>query len=169
MNMSLNILLITFLAFSFISLVTTIILWIKREKTLKQKEGTILALEKLEKVILDTLDFNQTVQKIVDSLLLELNYLDLGYKIIVLALVDPKDKALKRVSISQTAEAEAVMGAGPWRFDDITIPLDAFDNYCIKTVSDNELRVVHDWGYLLSPPIPKDEAKIGRASCRERV
>ena len=73
MNMSLNILLITLLAFSFVSLATTIILWIKREKTLKQKEGIILALEKLEKVILDTLYFNQTVQKIVDSLLLELN------------------------------------------------------------------------------------------------
>src|SRR3989338_1226220 len=159
MNISANLLLITILAFSFVSLTATIILWIKREKTLKQKEGIILALEKLEKVILDTLDFNQTVQKIVDSLLLELNYLDLGYKIIVLALVDPKDKALKRVSISQTAEAEAVMGAGPWRFNDIEIPLDALDNFCIKTITDNQLRIVHDWGDLLSPPIPKDEAR----------
>jgi len=159
MNISANLLLITILAFSFVSLTTTIILWIKREKTLKQKEGIILALEKLEKVILDTLDFNQTVQKIVDSLLLELNYLDLGYKIIVLALVDPKDKALKRVSISQTAEAEAVMGAGPWRFNDIEIPLDALDNFCIKTITDNQLRIVHDWGDLLSPPIPKVEAR----------
>src|SRR3990167_7564485 len=104
MNISANIFLIIILIFSFASLTATIILWIKREKTLKQKEGIILALEKLEKVILDTLDFNQTVQKIVDSLLLELNYLDLGYKIIVLALVDPKDKSLKRVSISQTAK-----------------------------------------------------------------
>ena len=159
MNISPNLLLITVLAFSFVSLTATIILWIKREKTLKQKEGIILALEKLEKVILDTLDFNQTVQKIVDSLLLELNYLDLGYKIIVLALVDPKDKALKRVSISQTAEAEAVMGAGPWRFNDIEIPLDALDNFCIKTITDNQLRIVHDWGDLLSPPIPKVEAR----------
>jgi len=129
------------------------------EKDLSQRRNILLALGKLEKIILDTLDFKQTVQKIVDSLLLELDYLQLGYRIVVLALVHEEEKVLKRISMSQTSSAEAVMGAGDWRFHDIVIPFSAVENYCIKAVFEKRSMVTYDWADIMSPPMPKEEAR----------
>ena len=67
--------------------------------TTPKTKDTIRSLWKLEKIILDTLDFHEVVQKIVDSVLTELDYLQLGYRIIVLALVDDEKKVLRRISL----------------------------------------------------------------------
>ena len=67
-----------------------------RVNTLKISKDELLW--RLEKIILDTLDFKDVVQKIVDSVLMELGYLELGYRIVVLALLDDKGKYLKRIS-----------------------------------------------------------------------
>jgi len=48
---------------------------------------TLAALWKIQKLILDTLDFTQVVQKIVDSIAIELDYLKLGYRAVLLRLL----------------------------------------------------------------------------------
>lgn len=127
--------------------------------TAPKSRDTIEALWRVEKIILDTLDFNQAVQNIVDSILVELGYLQLGYRIVVLALVDHSDNNLKRISISQTDEAKKALAVTPVPFKDITIPLTQTDNYCIKALLENKPYVTHDWIDILSPSYSADEAR----------
>ena len=105
--------------------------------TTPQTKETIKSLWRLEKIILDSLNFNDVVQKIVDSVLSELGYLQLGYRIVVLALVDEKEQKLKRVSISQTEEAVTALKVTPIPFKDIDIPLSATGNICVRAVLEN--------------------------------
>lgn len=128
--------------------------------TTPKTKDTIDALWRLEKIILDTLDFNEAVQKIVDSVLTELGYLKLGYRIVVLALIDEASQSLKRISISQTEEAKKALEVTPVPFQEIIIPLSAKDNYCIKAVSDGKPYVTHDWKDILVPPYTEENARI---------
>lgn len=124
------------------------------------------ALWRLQKIILDTLDFTQVVQRIVDSLALELGYLQRGYRIVVLALADEEQKVLKRVSMSQTPAAEAAMGAGVMSFDQIVIPFEHRENYCIQTYLDQQVRATDDWKDILTPPMTADQARHLQQICR---
>lgn len=116
------------------------------------------ALWRVEKIILDTLDFNQAVQNIVDSILIELGYLQLGYRIVVLALVDHSDNVLKRISISQTSEAIKALSVTPVPFKDINIPLTETNSVCIKALLENKSYITHDWYDILRPVYTPDEA-----------
>jgi signal transduction histidine kinase len=118
----------------------------------------IEALWKLEKIILDTLDFNEVVQKICDGLLLELGYLKLGYRIIVLTLVDDDKKVLKRISLSQTKEAKLAQEASSIPFHQIDIPLRAKDNLLIKCVKNNQIYITHHWPDIFRPTLTNDQA-----------
>ena len=66
------------------------------------------SLWKLERLILDSLDFHTTTEQVVNSILTELNYLDPSYKVAVLALIDQENQVLKRVALSQTQEAKKI-------------------------------------------------------------
>jgi len=126
--------------------------------TTPQSKKTIQSLWRLEKIILESLDFNDVVQKIVDSVLLELGYLKLGYKIVVLALIDKDKKFLKRVSISKTDEAKKALSITPIPFHEINIPLSAASNISVKAVTENKSFTTSDWRELLCPPYTPDEA-----------
>ncbi|OGG04941.1 hypothetical protein A2Z33_06625 [Candidatus Gottesmanbacteria bacterium RBG_16_52_11] len=121
--------------------------------------GSAEAVWRLEKVILDTLDFNVVVQKVVDSVLTELGYLQLGYRIVVLALIDEDSQTLRRVSISQTAEARKALEVTPVPFKDIVIPFTETDNQCIKVMKENRPYITHDWFDILRPCYSKEDAR----------
>lgn len=124
---------------------------------------TLDAIWRLEKIILDTLDFHQVVQKVVDSILLELGYLELGYKVVVLALLDEDKKNLRRVSLSGTKEALQTREVSEVAFKDIVIPITATDNLCIKAVLENKPQVTHHFPDILSPPLtPKNALESQR-------
>ncbi|OGK40943.1 hypothetical protein A3A46_04015 [Candidatus Roizmanbacteria bacterium RIFCSPLOWO2_01_FULL_37_13] len=126
--------------------------------TTPQLKQTVDALWRLEKIILNTLDFKQVVQKIVDSLLTELNYLELGYRIVVLVLYDEKNNVLKRISISQTDEAKKALIATPIPFPKIDIPLSALDNLCVKVFMFKKPASTSFWPDILTPPFTKEQA-----------
>ena len=119
---------------------------------------TLEALWKLEKIILDTLDFNQVVQDVVDSILLELGYLELGYRVVVLALLDESGKNVKRVALSQTEEAKKTREVSEVPFEDIVIPMTAKNNLCVKAITDNYPQVTHYFPDILTPPLSKENA-----------
>jgi len=129
-----------------------------QNQAVPHSQQTIAALWRLEKIILDSLDFNQLVQKIVDSVLSELGYLKLGYRIVVLALVDHDEKKLKRISISQTEEARKVLAISPVPFTDIAIPLSESENICIKALNEGKSYSTHDWYDILRPSYTRDDA-----------
>jgi signal transduction histidine kinase len=116
------------------------------------------ALSRLEKVILHTLNFDEVIQNVVNSLFSELGDLKLGYKIIVLGLVDQNKGLLKRVSISQTEEAKKGVSRLPIPFDQVEIPLDAKENYSIKVIDSGEPQVTHQWSDILCPSLTFEEA-----------
>lgn len=118
-----------------------------------------VALSRLEKVILETLDFEEVVQNVVDSIFKELGYLHLGYNIAVLALIDHEKKVLKRISISQTKEAEKGVKGLPVSFHNLDIPLSEKGNYSIKAVNNKKIYITHDWYDLLRPQLTSDEAR----------
>lgn len=126
--------------------------------TTPKTKDTIKSLWKLEKIILDTLDFHEVVQKIVDSVLTELDYLQLGYRIIVLALVDDEKKVLRRISLSQTDEAEKALMASAIPFHEIEIPLDAKDNLLIRALKDKKSFVTHYWPEIFTPALTQEQA-----------
>ena len=125
-------------------------------------ENTVQSLWKITKVVLDTLDFNQVTQKICDSLLEELGYLNLGYRIIVLSLFDQDRQGLQRISLSQTPEAAAAIGASTIPFHNILIPVTAVDNFCVKAYLDQKPYITSDWKDILSPPLDPAAARANQ-------
>lgn len=126
--------------------------------TTPKRSDTIKSLWKLEKIILNTLDFKEVVQKICDSVLSELGYLKLGYRIIVLTLVDEKKGVLKRISLSQTSEAAKAQAASEIPFHDIEIPLDAQKNLLVQTLHDKKPRSTHYWPDIFTPVLTPEQA-----------
>jgi len=129
----------------------------KHELSPKAME-TLDAIWKLEKIILNSLDFRRVVQEVVDSILLELGYLELGYKIVVLALVDKNTNTLKRVALSQTEEAWKTREVSKVPFDQITIPMEAGQNSCIKAIIENRPQITHYFPDILTPPLTPENA-----------
>ncbi len=121
--------------------------------------NTVKALWRVTKIVLETLDFNEVAQKICDSLLTELDYLNSGYRVIVLSLYRDDLKGLQRVALSRTPEAQAAVDASPVPFHDIMIPIDATDNYLVKAFLDKKPYVTTDWKDILSPPLRPAEAR----------
>ncbi len=126
--------------------------------TTPKKKQTIQALWRLEKIILNSLDFKEVIEKIVNSVLTELDYLQLGYRIVVLILKDPKNNLLKRVSISQTKEAEKALKASPIPFPQINIPLTSKKNLCVKVFKSKKPATTSYWPDLLMPAFTNEQA-----------
>jgi len=126
--------------------------------TTPKSKDTIQALWKLEKIILDTLDFHEVVQKICDSVLTELGYLNLGYRIIVLTLVNKEKGVLERISLSQTPEAKKALEVSAIPFHKIEIPLDASENLLIQTLKQKQPHVTHSWPEIFTPVLTPEQA-----------
>lgn len=126
-------------------------------QTTPQSKKTIEALWRLEKIILNSLDFNEVVQEIVNSVLLELGYLKLGYEIVVLCLIDQKKRSLERISISQTPKARQALSESPKPFYDISIPLSYIKNLLVQAVRQKSSQFTTSWSDILMPALPADE------------
>lgn len=126
--------------------------------TTPNTKKTIDSLWRLSKIILDTLDFKDVVSKIVDSVLLELGYLELGYEIVVLCLLDEKQNALQRISISHTTKAKRALELTPIPFENILIPLDYKENSLIRAIDRMEPQVVNEWTEILQPSFSAQDA-----------
>jgi len=125
--------------------------------TTPKAQETIAALWRLEKMILDTLDFQDVVQKIVESTLTELGYLNLGYRVIVLALVDRKSQTLKRISFSRTKEGIEAIGSLSLPFEHIDIPLTEENNLCIQAMKQKQPLITHSVADVFYPALKEEE------------
>jgi len=127
---------------------------------------TITALWRLEKIILDTLDFNQLVQKIVSSILGELGHLDLGCSVVLLALIDHEEKALKRISTSETDNYRKNLSGSPTPYETLSIPLSENDNVCIKAIHEGKPHITQDWSDMLRPTVSAEDARHKQSEAR---
>jgi len=124
--------------------------------TVHLTQEIIKSLWKIQKIIFDTLDYNTVVQKIVNSILTELGYLKLGYRIIVLTLLDEKKENLERISISQTEEARTALRESQIPFHKIRIPVTATENASIKALMGKKAIITHSLSDILCPPLNPD-------------
>jgi signal transduction histidine kinase len=100
------------------------------------------------------------VQKIVDSTIVELDYLKLGYQIIVLCLIDPRHRVLKRISLSQTETARQALSTMHIPFHDIKIPLTYTRNILIQALRKKKMLMTKDWNDILCPVFTPEEARV---------
>lgn len=123
-----------------------------------EKKESLQALWRLLRILLDNLDFEDVVYKVVNSILHELGYLNLGYRIIVLSLIDEKAGGLRRIALSQTPEAARATAVSSIPFEKIVIPFSAKENYCIRVLIEGKPLVTNAWPFLLSPPLSPEAA-----------
>lgn len=126
-------------------------------RTTPRSKETINALWRVLKIILESLDFNVVVQEIVDSVLLELGYLKLGYEIVVLCLVDEKKRVMERISISHTEKTQQALAESPKPFHDIVIPLSYKNNLLVKAFNTKSPQSTTSWTDVLQPALPAKE------------
>ena len=119
---------------------------------------TLDALWKLQKIILGTPDFTDVVSKVVNSILTELGYLQLGYRILVLTLLDKKTNTIKRIAISRTPEATKAQEVSPISFERIEIPLSADDNFLVRCLKDKKIYATNSWPDIFRPVLSDESA-----------
>lgn len=129
---------------------------------LPKSKATLESLWRLEKIILDTLDFKETVQKICDSILTELDKVNFGCRIVNLCLIDEEKKVLKQISISQSLASTQAGEMMPTPIQEVQIPLAIEKNYCIKSVISNRPHATHDWADIFVPPYQPDDARTAQ-------
>lgn len=123
-----------------------------------RKKESLESLWRLLKILMVNLDFGDVVNKVVNSLLKELGYLNSGYRIVVLSLVDEKSGGLRRIALSETIEAIRAVEASTIPFEKIVIPFSATDNLGIKVLREGKPMVTSYWPDLLSPPLTPEAA-----------
>src|SRR3989344_6255031 len=112
----------------------------------------------LEKTILNSLEYNEVIQNVVDSILTKLNYFERGYKVVVLVLYDEKDKTLKRIALSQTKEAQKTTEVSAIKFEDIHTPITAVQNLCVRAMLDGKVYSTSYFPDILTPPLTLENA-----------
>lgn len=130
----------------------------KPQPGIPQNIESLQSLWKLVRVMLINLEFQDVVEKVVNSILGELGYMDLGYRIVVLSLVDQKSGGLRRIALSQTEEAKRATSVSSIPFDQIVIPFTAKDNLCIKVLLEGRPLVTTSWEDILTPPLTPEAA-----------
>ncbi len=129
-----------------------------------QKKESLESLWRLTKILMENLDFEDVVYKVVNSLLNELGYLKSGYRIVVLSLVDEKAVGLRRIALSQTEEARLATEVSTIPFEKIVIPFNATSNLGIKALIEGKPQVTDYWPDLLSPPLTPQAALTNQRS-----
>lgn len=112
----------------------------------------------LEKRILSSLDFNCSAHAVVNDLLSELGYRGIGYRVVVLTLIDRTNDTLKRITISDTREAKLAMSSTPVPFHKIAVPLNSVDNILSTAVRDRKPYGTSYWPNLFAPVLTNDQS-----------
>jgi len=119
-------------------------------------------LEAFRKIFIEILNFSgaiDAISKVCESVLAELNRLNIGCKIIILYQYDEEGKCLKIMSLSQVKGHENTASDVNNIFDDLVIPETATDNFCIKTFLEKKPYDTYDWKDILTPSLSADTAK----------
>lgn len=120
------------------------------------QKKTFDALWEIEKVVLETLDFEEATGKVVNIILTQLGYLQLGYQVIVLTLLDQEKNELRRIAISETESAAKFLKASPIPFHEITISLDVKENLLVQAIEQRKMLTTDKVADVLQPAISRE-------------
>jgi signal transduction histidine kinase len=122
-------------------------------------QRTLDSLWRLEKIILDTLDFTLVVQRIVDNVMVELDQLYLGYRIVFLRLVDSELKVETQASYSTAHDLQDSFMSAPESMRSFEIPLEQMANPCIQALASRTMGVLETWEELFPAVVSKEECE----------
>lgn len=121
-----------------------------------QFKGAFESIWKIEKAVLETIDFEEATSKVVNIFLTELGYGNNGYEIVVLTLLDEKLQGLRRIAISRTKSAGEFLSVTPIPFEDIIIPLSATDNLSIQAITEQKMFTTESVADVLYPALSRE-------------
>lgn len=122
---------------------------------LAEREKAFIAVNALNTIILETLDYNEAVQKIASALP---QYL--GYETGVLALIDEKKGTLDRVGLSATSGGFAAVKVLEIPFSSISIKLTEEKNYCIRAMKERKPFYTSNLYDVVRPALSPENSKI---------
>ncbi|MDO8270103.1 MAG: GAF domain-containing sensor histidine kinase [Candidatus Levybacteria bacterium] len=149
-----------FLIFAIILL--SLLLFTFRKKALlgndsnKKFKSVFESIWRIEKAVLETVDFNDATKQVVNIILTELGYMNAGYEVIVLTMRDEKSQGLRRIAISNTQAAGRFLEATPIPFNDIIIPFSAVDNLSIRAINERKMFTTTNVSDILVPAITRE-------------
>ncbi len=108
---------------------------------------------RIEKAVLETTSFEESTKRVVNIILTELGYVNNGYEVIVLSLLEEEKNALRRIAISNTQSAEKFLEATPIPFKDIIIPLSATQNLSVRAIRERKMFVTNEVADVLLPAL----------------
>lgn len=139
-----------------------IVFYFKTKKAIKHEDSDsrfkaiFESIWRIEKAVLETVNFDEATGKIVNIILTELGYINSGYEVIVLTLLDREKNGLRRIAISRTQAAERFLQETPIPFEEIIIPFSATENLSIKAINDRKMYITEDVSDVLSPAVSKE-------------
>lgn len=87
----------------------------------------------------------------------------LGLGVVVLLLVDKKNKTINRIALSNTEEAMGAVNYSVKPFKDIKIPLDNRENYLGVAIRTRRPMITADWKDMFVPALTPQEARLNQA------
>src|SRR5690349_19460513 len=82
-----------------------------------QFQGVFESIWRIEKAVLETVNFEEATGKVVNIILTELGFINHGYEVIVLTMLDQQLQGLRRIAISNTESAARFLQATPVHFE----------------------------------------------------
>jgi signal transduction histidine kinase len=136
-------------------LVIHIILFWKQKKLKEETPNKEDVLSKLEDIILSSItDFNTVAQQVSDAVAF-----DLGFKVGVILIHDPKKNVLKRVAVSRTEKISIAVNKLGFHFQGLETPLTAKDNITVQVFLDGHSRSTKNVYDVLKPHVTAQQAK----------
>lgn len=87
----------------------------------------------------------------------------MGLGIIVLLLVNDKDKTIDRIALARTDLAQGTLNMTVKPFNEIKIPLNDRGNYIAIAIRRKHHMATTDWQYLFTPALTPEEARMNQA------
>jgi len=120
--------------------------------------------KKLHTILQDAPTMEHLLDAIVNAPFHELRrsmHLDLG--IVVLLMVNAKDKTIDRIALSNTPAADGAVKMSEKPFGDIKIPLAHKRNIIARAIATGEHQVTADWELLFVPALSAQAARFNQA------
>lgn len=124
-----------------------------RTKYLDERNRALIASKRLNQIILESLNFDEVIQKIADTIPSELYF-----GTAVVAVVDEQKGVIRREAVSQTKEGLEAIKALEIPFKNIEIPINDPDNLMAKAVRERKTFQTESVYDVLRPVISKENS-----------
>ncbi|MBI2028143.1 MAG: GAF domain-containing sensor histidine kinase [Candidatus Levybacteria bacterium] len=125
----------------------------RSERDLEEINRALVTSQRINKIILQSLNFDDVVQKISDTIPNELFFVT-G----VVAVIEKVKRTIRRVGVSSTKEASEAVSALRVPFNKIEISLDDPNNFMARAVREKKGLITEDIYDVLGPVLTHDEA-----------